>query len=82
MANGDKEDAATWEGFGQKARIPTKAITGTNLLIVGMFTVILVMQWKILESISEQTYVLSLPQVEREKLNLAMPESLRKKIRP
>ena len=81
MANGEKDDAATWEGFGQKARIPTKMLTGVNILVVGMFAVILFMQYRILESISEQTYVLSLSQPERERLNLTMPESLRKKIR-
>lgn len=36
---------------------------------------------KIHESMSENTYVLSLSQAEREKLNIAMPESLRRKIR-
>lgn len=81
MANGEKDDVATWEGFGQKARIPTKALTGANILVVGMFAVILVMQYRIMESISEQTYVLSLSQAERERLNLTMPDSLRKKLK-
>lgn len=36
---------------------------------------------RILEATSENTYVLSLSQVERERLNIAMPESLRRKVR-
>lgn len=34
------------------------------------------------ESMVENTYVLSLSQARREELNIAMPESLRRKIRP
>lgn len=33
------------------------------------------------EAVTEQTYVLSLKQEDREKLNIAMPDSLRKKLR-
>jgi hypothetical protein len=36
---------------------------------------------KVLEAMTENTYVLSLSQAEREKLNIAMPDSLRKKLR-
>jgi hypothetical protein len=36
---------------------------------------------RVFEAMSEQTFVLSLSQAEREKLNITMPESLRKKIR-
>ena len=36
---------------------------------------------KVLEATTENTYVLSLSQAEREKLNIAMPESLRRKMR-
>jgi hypothetical protein len=38
-------------------------------------------QQKTLEALDSLTYVLSLPQSEREKLSIAMPESLRRKIR-
>lgn len=36
---------------------------------------------RILEATAENTYVLSLSQAERERLNIAMPESLRRKVR-
>ncbi len=36
---------------------------------------------RIYEAMAENTYVLSLPQAEREKLNIAIPESLRRKMR-
>lgn len=36
---------------------------------------------KILEATTENTYVLSLSQADRERLNLAMPDSLRRKLR-
>lgn len=35
---------------------------------------------RILEATTENTYVLSLSQAERERLNIAMPESLRRKV--
>lgn len=36
---------------------------------------------RLFEAMAENTYVLSLPQAERERLNIAMPESLRRKVR-
>jgi hypothetical protein len=36
---------------------------------------------KIYEATVENTYVLSLPQAEREKLNISIPDSLRRKMR-
>ena len=89
MAGGhvnDDGDAVKWKGFGNEVSLPAR-ILNNNLLVVAMFSVILFMQYKILDATekliqatAEYTYVLSLNQEARERLRISMPESLRKKI--
>lgn len=84
----DDDDAVEWEGFGQKAKVPTKAITGGNLLVLIMFGVILWSQWqlfgligKLIESVDRNTYMLSLNQADREAMRPLMPPSFQQKSR-
>lgn len=80
-------DTLEVEGYGIKGRA-----RGTDVLVVLLFFALCGLGYmhhiqeeallnRLLEAMTENTYVLSLPQSEREKLNIAMPDSLRKKLR-
>ena len=84
MANGETLEV---EGYGLRARANGKDIF---LLILFMALVGLgylhhvqeeTAMTKLFEAIAENTYVLSLPQADRERLQIQMPESLRRKLR-
>lgn len=82
----DDGDAVKWKGFGNEVSLPSRLLNN-NLLIIGMFSVILFMQYKILDATekliaatAEYTYVLSLNQEARERLRIQMPDSLRRRL--
>jgi len=90
----DESIAVGGLGFKAEAHGP-KLLTGGmggNLVLFSMIVGIALLGYKhhldselqltkIFEAMAENTYVLSLTPQEREKLNIAMPESLRKKLR-
>ena len=80
-------DTLELEGYGIKGRA-----RGTDVLVVLLFFALVALGYlhhyqeealltKLLEAMTENTYVLSLPQAERERLNIVMPDSLRRKLR-
>jgi len=88
----NEEQLLELEGFGMKGKVRGRGLFSDNtamLILFMMFaafmfyhhTTTLDLLAKNLEATTENTFVLSLPPDQREKLNLAMPESLRRKIR-
>ncbi len=82
------DDDVEFEGFGTKAKIPAKAISGTNILVLAMFALILWSQWqvygligKLIEAMDRNTYMLSLNQTDREAMRPLMPPSFQSKFR-
>lgn len=82
----DEGEAVRWKGFGNEVSLPARLLNN-NMLVIAMFSVILFMQYKILdatqrliEATAEYTYVLSLKQEARENLNIQMPDTLRRKL--
>jgi hypothetical protein len=87
-----KSETVDVSGLGLKLRATGKDVKAPTLLIL-LVLGLTYAGWKhhdatesnyrlMLEQMAEMTYVLSLPQAERDKLNLAMPESLRRRMRP
>ena len=91
VANGD--DTVELKGpAGLSAKIPARRLLGENSLILIFCCVLAYFGYvhhtsneealkRIYEATVANTYVLSLSQAEREKLQIVMPESLRKQIR-
>jgi len=91
----ESQSGVVVEGFGVRGSISehfAARLSRENLLIIIVCVGIAAWLWKhdtasdqaatrVWEAVTEMTFVLSLPQSEREKLNLAMPESLRRKLR-
>lgn len=86
------EEAIQLEGFGMKGSLSGRKIFSEHVLVLILFCAMALLLYndhtaneaqhlKLLEAIAENTYVLALPQADRERLNIAMPESLRRKIR-
>ena len=82
-----REESIEVEGYGLRASVKSK-----DILIFILFTALVGLGYlhhiheentlsRLFEAMAENTYLLSLPQAEREKLNLRMPDSLRRKIR-
>ena len=80
-------DTLEVEGYGLKGRA-----RGTDVLVVLLFFALVGLGYlhhlqeeallnRVLEAMTENTYVLSLPQADRERLQIQMPDSLRRKIR-
>lgn len=91
-AQAESDETLRIEGFGMKGEARGRRILSSNalLLVVGLALGLgLYLHHvenqsalnRIFESMAENTYVLSLSQADREKLNLRMPESLRRKLR-
>jgi len=91
VANGD--DTVELKGpAGLSAKIPARRLLGENSLILIFCCVLAYFGYvhhtsneealkRVYEATVENTYVLSLSQADREALKIAMPESLRRKIR-
>jgi hypothetical protein len=94
MSNGDKEEAAKYEGFGQKISLPmrwlnTNAVLVFSLAAAGYFGYVhhrdtldllqknLAATEKNTRAIVVQTWVMTLTQERKEKLNLEMPDEVR-----
>jgi hypothetical protein len=88
----NEEQLLELEGFGMKGKVRGRRLFsdhGAILLLFFMFsafmyyhhTTTLELLAKNLEATTENTYVSTLTQAERERLNLSMPESLRRKMR-
>lgn len=88
------DDDAHVEMPGFKAKVPgalVKLLNGSGAVVVLLVCLIaggvyhhdqtMMTNKQVLEALDANTYVLSLPQAERERLNIAMPDSLRRKIR-
>ncbi len=77
---------------GVKAKFTGKRLLGENTLFLLLIFALLYFGYvhhtsneeslrKVYEALVENTYVISRPQDERERMNITMPESLRRKIR-
>lgn len=77
---------------GLQAKLTGRKLLGENTLILVFICVIAYLGYvhhianeeglrRVYEALVENTYVLSLSQSERERLNVAMPESLRRKLK-
>jgi len=87
----EHDDTIKAEGFGVRVDVPAKVLSREGILFAAFC---LAFAWlfyqhhmdsqtqaaRTLEAVIELTYVISLPQAERERLNLRMPESLRRKL--
>lgn len=86
------EETLDVKGFGTEVKLKGAGILSKNGLTVALICFLIFAIYKhhtdneaaltrIYEAMAENTYVLSLPQADREKLNIAIPESLRRKMR-
>ncbi len=88
----EAEETLDVKGFGTEVKLKGAGILSKNGLTLALICLLIFAIYKhhtdneaaltrIYEAMAENTYVLSLPQAEREKLQIAIPESLRRKMR-
>lgn len=90
-ANVEEDEAIELGGFGVKGKITGRRIVTENGLVLVLFCALGWLLYndhtanesqhqRLLDAIQENTYVLSLSQLDRERLRIDMPESLRRKL--